>query len=68
MGLKRSESGILNDELVGILFGREVRFVDVPAELFFVAFSFEFQVKMDRNEDFLSFGGSFLPDVVDIGG
>ena len=42
--------------------------MDVPAELFFVAFSFEFKVKMDRNEDFLSFARSFLFNVADIGG
>ena len=68
MGLKRSEGGILNDELVSIFLRREVGFVDVPAELFFVSFSFEFKVKMDRNEEFLGFGGSFLFNVGDIGG
>jgi len=68
LGLKRSEGGILNDELVSIFLRREVGFVDVPAELFFVSFSFEFKVKMDRNEEFLGFGGSFLFNVGDIGG
>jgi hypothetical protein len=53
---------------MGILFWSKVGFVDIPAELFFVTFSFKFEVKMDRNKDFFSFSGSFFLNVINIGG
>jgi hypothetical protein len=51
---------------MGILFRSKIGFVDVPAELLFVTFSFKFEVKMDRNKDFFSFSGSFFLNVANI--
>jgi hypothetical protein len=51
---------------VCVFLRREVGFVDIPAELFFVSFSLQFQVKMHWNQDLLCLGGSFLFNVVDI--
>lgn len=51
---------------MGIFLRSKVGLVDIPAELFFVAFSLKFEVKMDGYEYFFSIGGSFLFNVEDI--
>lgn len=51
-----------------ILFRSEVRFVDIPTELFFVPFTLQLKIKVNRNQNFLCISGSFLFDVDDIGG
>lgn len=60
LSLKMTQCWILKDKLMCILLWCKVRFVYVPTELFFVPFSFQLKVKMNRNEYFISICGSFL--------
>lgn len=50
-----------------VLLWGKIRFVNIPTELFFIPFPFEFKVKMHRDEDFLCINWSFLFDVDNIG-
>ena len=49
-----------------IFFGSEKGLIDIPAELLLISFSLQFQVKVHRNQDFLSISGSFLFNVDDM--
>lgn len=67
LSLKMTQCWVLKNQLMCILLWGKIRFINIPTELLFVSFSFQFKVEMYWNENFISICGSFLFYVYYIG-